>query len=101
MIDFDGIRHEQSKWRDEAKQTFINGIDPADLKKGMRVTISPNLRHGDRSYATEILIIEAVNSGHAQVRFERPRSWGGATTILVLSEHHFYSAEGFASEAEG
>lgn len=96
-FDFAGIRREQAAWRATARDTFVSGIDPADMKPGMKVTISPNLRQGDRSYTTEILEVVAINSGHVQVRFSRPHC-GATTTILHLHEHHFYAADHFDAD---
>lgn len=82
----------RDRWQTEAKQTFVNGIDPADLKPGMIVTVSPNLRMSDRSYTTDLLEVVAVNAGHCQVR---PCGSDREPAILLLHEHHFYSAETF------
>ena len=92
---FSEIRKEQEKFRKEAKQTFVNGIDPADLKIGMRVTISPNLRQGDRSYCTELLEVQAFNACHVQLRFLDRKSNHRDHIIIVCAEHHIYSAEDF------
>lgn len=99
LPDFEAIERRNNEWREEAKQTLLPGIDPSDFKKGMRVTISPNLRHGDRSYTDEIHEIVAFNTGHVQTRI--PDRWSGdkgdRLIMLLISEHHFYSAEDFAA----
>lgn len=97
--DFGAIRKEQAEWRRDAKSAFVNGIDPADLKPGMWVTVSPCLRTGDRSYSTEMLKVVATNSAHAQLAFEKRRSYG-AFTILAFSERHFYAADHFEFETD-
>lgn len=93
LPDFDAIRRDHREWRDESKKTFVNGVDPTDLKPGMLVTISPNLRNGDRSWATDLLEVVAVNSAHVQVKFDKP--FISPNTILLVHEHHFYRADGF------
>jgi hypothetical protein len=98
---FASIDADNRAWRALAANTFIPGIDPADLKPGALVTISPNLRVHDRSYASEVLRVVAVNSTHVQVR--RTTTYGAADRpiLLMQHEHHFYSAEGFETEADG
>ena len=104
-IDFDPfgfreIRKEQESFRTDAKQTFVNGIDPADMKRGMKVTISPNLRLGDRSYCTEIFEIEATNACHAQLKRLTKATYGGQHVVIVLAEHHVYAADNFVVDEQ-
>lgn len=95
-IDWDGIRKEQEEWRGQARRELLPGIDPAELVPGMRVTISPNLRLGDRSYTDAIHTVLAVNSSHVQTRLDgRPKP-----VLLMVHEHHFYSAAGFEAPAD-
>lgn len=97
-FDFAGIRKEQNEWRENARQSLLPGIDPADLQPGMRVTLSPNLRTGDRSGTTELHTVIAFNTGHVQTRTDdgfykdRPGIW-------LVSEHHFYAAGGFEASS--
>lgn len=100
FIDFNAIDRERREWQEAAKHTFVSGIDPADLKPGMRVTISPNLRIADRSGCDSIHTVVAVNSSHVQMISDggwdkgKPRLW-------MIHEHHFYDASHFAaSEAD-
>ena len=95
--DIDAIRKDQENWRAFAKETFIPGIDPADLKVGMKVTISPNLRIHDRSYTDSIHTVVGVNSTHVQTRPER--HWSDRPVLLLLHEHHFYDASNFETMA--
>lgn len=95
LPDFEAIRRENSKWREEVKALFVTGIDPADLKAGDKVTISPNLRIHDRSYTNEVLTVKAVNSCHVQVLREKPLSGTNGLVNLLHHEHHFYLANDF------
>lgn len=96
MIDFAAIDRDNREWRQNAKDTFVSGIDPADLKSGMKVTISPNLRIHDRSGTDCIHTVIAVNSSHVQMigdggfYAEKPRLW-------LIHEHHFYDASHFTT----
>ncbi len=95
-LGFKEIRREQEVWRDTAKRDLLPGIDPADLRVGMRITLSPNLRTGDRSGTTELHTILALNTGHVQTKTDagfykdRPGLW-------LVSEHHFYLADAFVA----
>lgn len=95
MIDFEGIDKRNAEWRDWASKAFVPGVDPAELKPGQLVTVSPNLMCHDNSYTREVLTIVAVNTAHVQVR--RADS---ANTLLVLPvhQHHFYLADNFEAE---
>ena len=89
--DFESIQRRNDSWRDYAKTEFMPGIDPAEIKIGMKVTISPNLMIHDRSYTREIHEVLAVNSNHVQTKiksYDRP-------ILLPVHEHHFYDASGF------
>ena len=98
--DYEAIRKEQAEWRKQAKDQFVNGVDPADLKPGAWVTVSPCLRTGDRSYSNELLRVVASNAAHVQLAFETPRSYG-AHTILSHCERHFYLADGLVHQERG
>lgn len=93
---FNKFREENERWRSEAKDTFVNGVDIADLKAGQQITVSPNLRINDRSYSRDVLIVRAINSGHVQVEDEY-----GNLRVLCVHEHHFYDATGFVREQKG
>lgn len=82
-------------WRSKAKTLFMPGIDPAELKPGMRVTISPNLRYEDNSYTDTIHTVIAVNTMHVQTQLDR--HWSDKPVMLLVTDHHFYSAEGFTA----
>lgn len=90
---FENIHKRNDEWRDDAQRKFLPGIDPADLKPGAKVTISPNLMVHDRSYTNELLTVVAVNTQNVQLS----RKHGG-NVILALHEHHFYAADDFADE---
>lgn len=90
MINFEAIRREKIEWQKEAKTRFIPGIDLADFKKGMKVTLSPNLRIPDRSYTGECWTILAFNTGQTKLKNEKDRE-----IIVLNTEHHFYDASDF------
>lgn len=94
---FNNIDRENEEWRAEARSTFAPGIDPADLKVGQKITISPNLRIHDRSYTRDIHEVVAVNASHVQTRirdrWSKDKSW--SLIMLLAHEHHFYAADGF------
>ena len=94
---FRQVRAEQERWRTTTAKEFIPGIDPADLKPGSRITISPNLRLGDRSYTDTIHTVLAVNSCHVQTMPDN--SYNGKPVLLMAHEHHFYSAAEFVQPA--
>lgn len=94
FIDFEAIDRRNEQWREDAKQEFVNGLDPVDIRPGMKVTISPNLRIYDRSYTNELLTVIAANSASVQVRRKH-----GDPVILAFHEHHFYAADDFDAGA--
>ena len=98
-IDFDAIDRDRREWRETAKSSFVNGIDPADIRPGSKVTISPNLVVHDRSYTNEVMTVVAVNACNVQLR--RPKPFLGSDLIVLsFHEHHFYAADDFlTSEA--
>lgn len=93
-IDFDAIERRRDARSADVRSTFLPGIDPAALRIGQTLTISPNLDNGDRSYTTELLTVAAVNSGHVQLRRERD-AFGNGLIIVVCSDHYFYAADDF------
>jgi hypothetical protein len=96
MSIFDSMENQdrrRSAWQKKAQELFLPGIDPADLKKGMRVTISPNLRYEDNSYTDKIHTVLAVNS--AQVMTKIDNHWSDKPVMLLVCDHHFYSADEF------
>ncbi|MCB5205042.1 hypothetical protein LH464_21485 [Neorhizobium sp. T786] len=95
MIDFEAMERRKVEWQLFAKTGFIPGIDPADLKIGMKVTISPNLMIHDRSYTGEIHEVVAVNTTHVQTRIPDYRDGQTRLVMLMVHEHHFYDATGF------
>lgn len=93
------IRKSQAEWRADARNNFVPGVDPVELKVGQKVTISPNLQTGDRSYTCYIHEVVAVNSAHIQTRipdFMKERAT--RLVMLLVHEHHFYVADAFKSE---
>ncbi|WP_439604729.1 hypothetical protein [Shinella sp.] len=100
--EFAQIRKDQAAWRAEARNNFVPGVDPVELKPGQKVTISPNLQTGDRSYTRDIHEVVAINAAHVQTRIpdfmkERPTR----LVMLLVHEHHFYIADGFEADAPG
>ena len=79
-----------AEWKQYAKETFLPGIDPADLKPGMQVTLSPNLMVHDRSWANEVCVILAANCQNVQIK---TRSFD--QVVVSVHEHHFYDASDF------
>lgn len=92
-FDFRANDLRNDEWRKRASKEFLPGIDPSDLKSGMRITISPNLRYEDNSYTDTIHTVLAVNSMHVQTKPDR--HWSQKPVLLAVHQHHFYSAEGF------
>lgn len=95
MFDFEREAQRKEEWRKYAAQEFVPGIDPVELKPGQLVTISPNLMYCDRSFATEVLTIVAVNAAHVQVHTQRDKD---KPITLLMHEHHFYLANDFETE---
>lgn len=95
---FRAADNRRDKWRQKAQAMFLPGIDPADLKPGMRVTISPNLRYEDNSYTDTIHTVIAVNQMHVQTRLDRG-SVNDKPVLLMVNDHHFYDASGFEAPA--
>jgi hypothetical protein len=96
--DFESIERRRDEWRKTAKQEFVPGIDPAELKPGMRITISPNLMILDRSYTRDIHTVIAVNASHVQTRIND--GYHKSPILLAVHEHHFYDASSFSDESE-
>lgn len=92
-------RHDKKKeaWRKKAQEMFLPGIDVADLKKGMRITISPNLRYEDNSYTDTIHTVLAVNQ--MQVMTRPDGHWSDKPVMLLVCNHHFYDASVFDEAA--
>jgi hypothetical protein len=75
------------------------GVSPTALKPGMLVTVSPNKQTGDRSMASAIWQVVAINVGHALlVRHD----FGDAADpekerLVLLDEYEFYPADDLAA----
>lgn len=91
------INEEREWWRNKAKDLPL-GIDPADLKVGQRVTLSPNLSIYDRSYIDETFIVLAINSASAQLYREKKRPYSSQDIIIMFHERHIYAADSFIPE---
>lgn len=88
----------EEDWRAHTRN-LLPGIDPADLRPGQKVTISPNLLTGDRSYATQVHEVVAVNTSHVQTRFPHVvNTQPKRLAVLLAHEYHFYAADGFEAE---
>lgn len=86
---------DRRQWRAAAKSDFLPGIDPADLRPGSIVTVSPNLSVPDRSYTNTVWRVKALNQ--CQVVLEATdgsRAWLDNKPIMLMAhEHHFYAAD--------
>jgi hypothetical protein len=65
------------------------------LKLGSQYTISINKRTGDRSYATDMWRLPAVNDGHAELTATKSRGCLSNVIVVNLSEHDFLIANDF------
>lgn len=99
MINFDAIREDRNEWQKQAKQVLVSGIDPSELKIGQRITISPNLIVGDRSYTRDIHEVLAINTSHVQTRIKRGYDGNPQIILLLAHEHYFYDASNFQESA--
>lgn len=98
-FDFEASQRRNDEWRKSAREMFVPGIDPAELKPGMKITISPNLMIHDRSYTEAVHTVVSVNSCHVQTRGSGSY-YKDRLIMLPVHEHHFYDASGFETGEE-
>lgn len=83
-------------WRNTL-HNLLPGIDPADFRVGQKLTISPNLLTGDRSFTRQVHQVVAFNTSHVQTRYIDGVK-AKQLAMLLVNEHHFYAADGFEVE---
>ena len=69
--------------------------ESSDLKLGSQYTISNNKRPGDRSYATDVWRLSAVNDRHAELTATKSSGCLSNVIVVNLSEHDFFIANDF------
>ncbi len=71
-----------------------------DLSVGQIVTVSPNLRTGDRSFSQELWEVMALNDLHVCLKWAGGETFwmtigGGRPVYLLRAEHTFADASAF------
>ena len=97
IFNFDARDRENALWRIKMRE-LPTGVSIADLKKGDKITVSPNLNILDRSYLDGIFEVLALNIHTIQVK-GLVGFWKGKTVLFADFERHFYMAKDFEVDA--
>ena len=84
-------RKPPKKWLD----LYQRGVDPAKLKKGDKVTVSPNLKTGTRFLTDQLFVVNAISDNNIQLERTGIQKTLYGSTIITIDEHHVYFADDF------